>query len=289
VLGALSFVSSTARRFDRRDLELAGDHGRQIGIAIKNAQLNDERARIARTLQASLLPDSLPEIPGWRVSSVYRAAGAENVVGGDFYDFVAFGGGWAVVIGDVTGKGAPAAALTALVRHTTTTMLEATGDPVAALSLLNRRLCDRSSETLLLCTVAVVAIKGEQAIVTSAGHPLPLLQRAGEVCAVGRPSPLLGVYANSVYSSTVVEIRPGDRLLLYTDGVTDALGSTERFGEQRLLAAFADVNGDKRDVAADVLRAVDRFRAALQVDDIAMVGLEREQPMPRPEPERAAA
>jgi serine phosphatase RsbU (regulator of sigma subunit)/PAS domain-containing protein len=289
ILGALSFVSSTARRFNPRDLELACDLGRQIGIAVKNAQLNEDRARIAQTLQASLLPDKLPRVPGWRISSVYRAAGLQNIVGGDFYDFVMFEGGWAVVIGDVVGKGAPAAALTALVRHTTTTMLEATGDPVASLALLNRRLCERGTETMMLCTVAVVAIEGDRAIVSSAGHPLPLLQRDGQVRAVGRSSPLLGVYADGVYSSTAVEVRPGDRLLLYTDGVTDALGTRERFGEQRLVAAFGDVDGEVRDVAAEVLRAVDGFRAAVQVDDIAMVGLEREQPLPLPEPEQAAA
>jgi PAS domain-containing protein len=289
VLGALSFVSSTSRRFDRRDLALAGDVGRQIGIAIKNAQLNDDRARIARTLQSSLLPDTLPEIPGWSVSGVYRAAGAQNVVGGDFYDFVGFDGGWAVVIGDVIGKGAPAAALTALVRHTTTTMMEATGDPVASLALLNRRLCDRGAETMMLCTVAIVAIRGDQAIICSGGHPLPLLQRDDHVRAIGRTSPILGAYIESDYDASSVEIRPGDRLLLYTDGVTDAIGPGERFGEQRLVETFRGLSGEVRDLGAEVLRAVDEFRTAEQADDIAMIGLERERPLPVLERRRAAA
>jgi serine phosphatase RsbU (regulator of sigma subunit)/PAS domain-containing protein len=286
VLGALSFVSSTARRFDGRDLELARDLGRQIGIAVKNAQLNEERARIAQTLQASLLPDRLPRIPGWRLTSVYRAAGTQTVVGGDFYDCVAFDGGWAVVIGDVVGKGAPAAALTALVRHTTTTMIEATGDPVAALRLLNRRLCERGAETMLLCTVAVIAIRGDHAIVSSGGHPLPLLRRGGDVRPIGHTSPLLGVYPEAEYNAVRMEIRPGDRLLLYTDGVTDAPGADERFGEQRLIESFRTLDDDVEDVAAEVLRTVDGFLTAAQGDDIAMIGLDREGPVL--EPERAA-
>jgi serine phosphatase RsbU (regulator of sigma subunit) len=289
VLGALSFVSSTARRFGQRDLELAGDIGRQIGIAVRNAQLNEERARIAQTLQASLLPDTLPRIPGWRVSGAYRAAGPQNIVGGDFYDFVAVDGGWAVVIGDVVGKGAPAAALTALVRHTTTTMLEATGDADASLTVLNRRLCERGAQTLMLCTVAVVVVRGDEAIVSSGGHPLPLLQRAGQVRTVGHTSPLLGVYADAEYHSTRVEIRPGDRLLLYTDGVTDALGPGERFGERRLHEALAGLPEEAADVAAAMLDAVDGFADAVQPDDIAIIGLEREASVPLPAPDRAAA
>lgn len=285
VLGALSFVSSTARRFGPRDLELARDLGRQVGIFVKNTRLNEERARIARTLQASLLPDRLPEIPGWKVSGVYRAAGAQNIVGGDFYDFVPIDGGWAIVIGDVVGKGAPAAALTALVRHTTATMLESTGDPVASLRLLNRRLCERGSDAMLLCTVAIVAIRDDVAVVSSAGHPLPLLRRGDDVRPIGHPSPLLGVYEAAEYEAARVEVRPGDRLLLYTDGVTEAPGRGERFGEQRLMDTLRRLAGD--DPASEVVGAVDRFLAATQHDDIAVISLTREQP--NREPRRAAA
>ena len=159
----------------------------------------------------------------------------------------------------------------------------------ASLALLNRRLCDRRTETLMLCTVAVIAVEGDQAIISSGGHPLPLLQRGDEVRAVGRASPLLGVYADSEYSSSSIEILPGDRLLLYTDGVTDALGATERFGEQRLIETFRALPGEVDDLGAELLRAVDEFRTATQVDDIAMIGLERRRPVPVLEPDRVAA
>jgi serine phosphatase RsbU (regulator of sigma subunit) len=282
VLGALSYVSSTARRFNPRDLDLACDLGRQVGISIKNTQLNEERARIAQTLQASLLPESIPEIPGWRISGVYRAAGAQNIVGGDFYDFVAFDGGWAVIIGDVVGKGAPAAALTALVRHTAATMIESTGDPAAALDLVNRRLCERDPESLDPCTAAVVAIVADEAIICSAGHPLPLLRRGHDVMPVGRTSPLLGVYEEAEFVTVRLPILPGDDLLLYTDGVTDAIGHSERFGEERLIEALRALDTGATEIADKVLEAVDRFLATTQSDDIAVISMAREESAMQP-------
>lgn len=277
VLGALSYVSSTARRFGQRDLDLACDLGRQVGIAIKNTHLNEERARIAQTLQASLLPESIPEIPGWRISGVYRAAGAQNIVGGDFYDFVAFDGGWAVLIGDVVGKGAPAAALTALVRHTAATMIESTGDPAASLGLVNRRLCERGPELLDPCTAAVVAIVSDEALICSAGHPLPLLRRGGDVRPVGRSSPLLGVIEGAEFITTRVPLMPGDQLLLYTDGVTDAPGHSARFGEERLIEELRTLEPGATEIAGKVLEAVDRFLATTQPDDIAVISMVREE------------
>jgi GAF domain-containing protein len=287
VLGALSYVSSTARRFGRRDLELACTLGRQVGISIKNAQLNEERARIAQTLQASLLPESFPEIPGWRISGVYRAAGAQNIVGGDFYDWVAFDGGWAVIIGDVVGKGAPAAALTALVRHTAATMMESTGDPAAALQLVNRRLCERGRESLDLCTAAVVAIVSDVAVMCSAGHPLPLLRRGDQVMPVGRTSPLLGLYEDAEFITIRLPILPGDQLLLYTDGVTDAPGRTERFGEERLIEALRTLESGVTEIADKVLETVDLYLVTAQPDDIAVISIAREAPAVRPD--KAAA
>jgi GAF domain-containing protein len=239
VLGALTFVSSTSRRFDPRDLELAGDLGRQAGIAARNAQLNGERAQIAHTLQAGLLPDLLPTVDGWDLSGIYRAAGRLNEVGGDFYDVVRCGDGWAVIIGDVVGKGAEAASVTALVRHTMATMIEATADPAAGLAMLNRRLRERDERLPTLCTVAVITLgRGDEVGVLSAGHPLPLLRRGGRVTAIGSTSPMLGVVDVVEATTSSARIRPGDQLLLYTDGVLDALGRDGRFGEQRLIRAL---------------------------------------------------
>jgi PAS domain S-box-containing protein len=275
ILGTLSFVSSTARRFDKRDLELASDLGRQAGIFINNAQLHAEQAHIAHTLQAGLIPDRIPPLDGWRVSTAYRAAGRANEVGGDFYDVVAFEGGWAAIIGDVVGKGAEAAALTALARHTLAAIIEFTGDAARALTVLNARLRERGAGDFSgMCTIAIVTVTGgDRATIHSAGHPLPVLIRAGGSSFVGQTGRLLGVFDDIRPQGTRLDLVEGDQLLLYTDGVLDAVGADERFGEARLLRVAQDL-GEERP-ALDLITAVEGFSVGDQSDDIAILSLTR--------------
>ncbi|MGZ4349080.1 MAG: SpoIIE family protein phosphatase [Solirubrobacteraceae bacterium] len=282
ILGALSFISCTSRRFDARDLELACDLGRQTGVIIDSAELQAAQSHIAQTLQADLIPRSLPAVEGWELSSVYRAAGRAVEAGGDFYDLLSFEGGWAAVIGDVVGKGAEAAALTALARYTLAAIVEATGDLTYAMRVLNRRLRQRGDDYRSLCTVAAVLVTpDEQVTILSAGHPLPVLRRDGAAWPVGRPSPMLGFVEDVELLSTPVEVQPGDQIVLYTDGVLDAIGSDERFGEARLLETVRMLALGAG--AAGILEAIERFRDRDQADDIAILSLTRE-PVPAARP-----
>lgn len=275
VLGALSFVSSTSRRFDSRDVELACDLGSQLGVIIRNEQLHAEQAHIARTLEAGLIPQSLPAVDGWDISSAYRAAGLGNEVGGDFYDLVRYEGGAAAIIGDVLGKGAEAAALTALARHTVAAIVESTGDIPHALRVLNRRLRERGDDFRSLCTVAVVALtRGPAVTVYSAGHPQPLLAGRDGVREVGTTSPMLGFVDDLDVTPSVVDVGPGERLVLYTDGVLDAVGREGRFGEDGLANVLIGMR-EGHAPAPMILAAVDRFAAGDQSDDIAILGLTR--------------
>jgi serine phosphatase RsbU (regulator of sigma subunit) len=275
ILGALTFVSSTSRRFDQRDLELASDLGRQAGVIVDSAELQAAQTHIAQTLQAGLIPRSLPAVEGWELSSAYRAAGREVQVGGDFYDLLSFDGGWVAVIGDVVGKGAEAAALTALARHTLAAIVAATGDFAYAMQVLNRRLRERSDDYRSLCTVAAVVVTADdRATILSAGHPLPLLRRGVAAWPVGRPSPMLGFVDDVELLSTPVEVDPGDQLILYTDGVLDAIGAAGRFGEARLLETVRSL-GDGVAAAHKILGAIDGFRESEQADDIAILSLAR--------------
>ncbi|MGZ4165587.1 MAG: SpoIIE family protein phosphatase [Solirubrobacteraceae bacterium] len=282
ILGALSFISCTSRRFDARDLELACDLGRQTGVIIDSAELQAAQSHIAQTLQADLIPRSLPAVEGWELSSVYRAAGRAVEAGGDFYDLLSFEGGWAAVIGDVVGKGAEAAALTALARYTLAAIVEATGDLTYAMRVLNRRLRQRGDDYRSLCTVAAVLVTpDEQVTILSAGHPLPVLRRDGTAWPVGRPSPMLGFVEDVELLSTPVEVQPGDQIVLYTDGVLDAIGSDERFGEARLLETVRMLALGAG--AEGILEAIERFRDRDQADDIAILSLTRE-PVPAARP-----
>ncbi|HEX3977498.1 MAG TPA: SpoIIE family protein phosphatase [Solirubrobacteraceae bacterium] len=283
ILGALSFISCTSRRFDERDLELASDLGRQAGVIVDSAELQAAQSHIAQTLQAGLIPRSLPAVQGWELSSAYRAAGRAVEVGGDFYDLLSFDGGWAAVIGDVVGKGTEAAALTALARHTLAAIVAATGDFAYAMQVLNRRLRERSDDYRSLCTVAgAVVTDDDQVTILSAGHPLPLLRRGVAAWPVGRPSPMLGFVDDVELLSTPVHVDPGDQLILYTDGVLDAIGASGRFGETRLLETVRSL-GDGVAAAHRILGAIDGFRDSEQADDIAILSLAR-APVPAVRP-----
>ena len=178
-IGSITFASAeSGRSFSEDDLRLAEELGRRAGIAVENAQLYRERSEIAATLQRGLLPDALPRIPGLRLSSLYRPAGAENLVGGDFYDAFPTDAGWMLLVGDVTGRGAAAAAETGQARHTLRTAGRLLSDPAAALQQLNQTLADRRE--LTPCTVAIVHVTAQTTDVFCAGHPRPLLIRDGE-------------------------------------------------------------------------------------------------------------
>ena len=182
VVGAITFTNEPARRpFDDTDLGLAAEIGARAGMAIENARLSEMRKEIADALQEGLLPPELPQMDGWEVATMYKPAGELNEVGGDFYDAFEVENGWMIVVGDVVGRGAQAAALTALTRHTLNTACRISGDPRAALALLNARLQERSDQPLCSVAIVVLSTAGDgaaEAVVVSAGHPLPLLVRA---------------------------------------------------------------------------------------------------------------
>ncbi|HSD76951.1 MAG TPA: SpoIIE family protein phosphatase, partial [Solirubrobacteraceae bacterium] len=277
VIGTISFVSAESRRtFTQADLDLAEELGRRAGTAVENARLYTERSHIARTLQAGLLPGELPAIPGFALASLYRPAGQENVVGGDFYDAFETPSGWMLLIGDVTGRGAEAAALTAQARHTLRTAGALLGDARSTVERLNAALVDDGD--LSICSVAVVVLERSEgratATVLCAGHPQPLLVSGGRARAVGVCGPLVGAWPESRWATDTVTLEPGDLLVLYTDGVTDACGHDERFGERRLAVALADVRDAGAAVAA-IQAELAAFEHGPQADDTAVVALQR--------------
>jgi sigma-B regulation protein RsbU (phosphoserine phosphatase) len=198
------------------------------------------RAEIAETLQRGLLPPPLPSIPGWSAAAMYRPAGAENRVGGDFYDAFPVAGGWMLVVGDVTGHGAQAASITAQARYTLRTAAVLTGDLLASLETLNRALLARGDASL--CSVAVFTL-GEDLLqpvrMVVAGHPPPLLVDGVSVTEAASAGPLLGAIPDAAWEIEHAHLTPGQQLVVVTDGITEAVGPTGRFGEERLRAELA--------------------------------------------------
>ncbi len=258
-------------------LALFEDLGRRAALAIDNARLYAERAAAARTLQRSLLPPELPQVPGLELAAEYLAAGEGDDVGGDFYDCFGTGDGqWALVIGDVCGKGAEAATVTALARYTLRAAALHSRRPADVLAELNEAILRQGLE-YRFCTALYVALTpregGVEIAVASGGHPLPLLVRAdGRVETVGRPGTLLGIVPEPRIETIEAELGPDDALVLYTDGVIEADPVDDALGPDRLAALIGPWAG--RPAAGLAQRIAD---AALDVqggslrDDVAVV------------------
>jgi serine phosphatase RsbU (regulator of sigma subunit) len=276
-IGVLSLVSAeSGRSFGEEDVALAGELARRAATAVENARLYTERSRIARTLQTSLLPDALPHLPGWRTTTLYRPAGDENQVGGDFYEAVPLDGDWMLVVGDVTGRGAPAAALTGLMRHTLRTAATITGSATGALDKLNADLIARPQ--LSLCTAVCLVLRDRagrvQADILCAGHPPPILIRGGAAEEVGRFGPMLGAYSDARWDPLSLSVHPGDVLVLYSDGLIDATGPDDRFGAERLRQTLIGASG-AQDAMARIKQALADFQVGAQADDTAVLAVER--------------
>ena len=272
-IGALSFVTAESNRtFTRADLEVAEELGRRAGTAVENARLYTERSRIARTLQTGLLPPELPDIPGYETATRYRPAGEENWVGGDFYDALRVRDGWLLLVGDVAGRGADAAALTALARYTLRSTARLLADPLAAVDQLNCELLERPE--MSLCSVCCVLLREDEATILCGGHPLPFLVREGRAVQVGRNGPMPGAFDGVSWEPVTIPLQAGDVLVLYTDGVLDTVGADERFGEQRLQEVLAGA-ASAADAVGRVAEALDRFHVGTQSDDTALLAVGR--------------
>ena len=276
VIGTMSYVLGN-RRFSDADVVLARELARRAVVAIENSRLYTDRATIAKTLQDGLLPPTLEPPPGWEVAVLFRAAGSANEVGGDFYDLVRLDDGWISFIGDVTGKGAAAAAITARARYTMISVAQLTGQAVSALERVNLALTDLGG--LPFCTVACTQFRGApgKLDIMSAGHPLPYLVGSDGVAAVGESGPLLGFDPEASWGMQTVSIEPGETIVLFSDGVTDALGpERESYGEKRLEQLLFD---GRNDSAAELIERLDRslldFQDSEQRDDIAVLALRR--------------
>jgi serine phosphatase RsbU (regulator of sigma subunit) len=227
VIGALTFSTSEGQRvLDEDDLALAEALAGRVAATLENRRLGEVERSIADTLQRSLLPANLPNIPGAEVAVRYWAAGEGTQVGGDFYDVFEIGpDAHAVVIGDVCGNGPEAAAVTAAARYTIRALARRGDHHSAVLHYLDDAV--RSGWPDLFCTVLygtlVPSTGGLHLTAVAGGHPLPILVRAGDQIgtALGRPGMLLGSIVIPDPQPFDADLAPGDTLVFYTDGASD--------------------------------------------------------------------
>lgn len=253
---------------------------RELLRAKETAEAAEQRAvALARALQATLIPPRPPDIAGLDLGASYRPSGNGDEVGGDFYDvFEIAPGDWAVVIGDVAGKGVEAAVITALARHTLRAAAVKTPQPSDALTTLNRILLSEHVDRF--CTAAFLRIHQDGGAwrldMCNAGHPLPLLRTPAEFPRpLGQPGSLLGVLTAPSLTDVSARLEPGDCLLLYTDGVTEARSGRSFYGEDRLASALEHRRGfTAGQLASDLVAEVVDFQAGLPRDDIAVIAVQ---------------
>lgn len=242
-----------------------------LGFAATRAFVRGERESLAienelstaREIQQSILPRAMPDLPGLRFHAGYVPA---TSVGGDMYSFLSTDAGAGVLVADVAGHGVPAALIASMVKIAVSSQARLADDPAALVAELNAIL--RRDVRRAFVTATYLWLEQRRVTVCNAGHPPPLLHRNGEFFELGGAGVLLGRFADARYVAVATELRPGDRIVAYTDGLPEARNARdEQFGEERLRGLIrAGASADS------VLAAVREWRAASDdADDLTIV------------------
>jgi serine phosphatase RsbU (regulator of sigma subunit)/PAS domain-containing protein len=256
--GALTLARQPASGpFGVADLGLAEELGRHLGTAIRVDRMFRRRSEVAEALQASLMPANLPDVPWLEFAAAYIGATQWQEISGDFYDVFPSADGWAIAIGDVCGKGQDAAAMTAAARHSIRALAHVHSEPADVLTAANQvLLAGDYGERFVTTSLAFLRQRGRRVQVRlgGCGHPGPAVVRAdGRVEILDIDGMPLGLFGDSEASKTELELRQGDLLFFYTDGVTEARSADHGFFEDRLADELASVAGRS---ASDTVRAV---------------------------------
>jgi PAS domain S-box-containing protein len=280
------------RIFDRYSAPLKAPEGGDLGRAWYVRDVTQERMaeqrlaesnmryrHLAKTLQQSLLPPATVEIPGIEIATLYEPVGKGNLVGGDFYDvFRPREDEWAVVVGDVCGKGVEAAAVTSLVRYTIRAIAMQGSAPEIVLRSTNAAMLMEDTDERF-CTAAFVRLRPSQGScvisVASAGNPLPLVIRGGrEIEPLGEVGVPLGLFANPEVRTSESVLYPGDTLVLFTDGVTDSGGDAKALGSQGVSELLLEAAGaSAKEIVRRVQALLNRVDVTERRDDCALVAL----------------
>lgn len=282
VVGVLHASSRAAGAFDEDDADFLQSIADTLAVTIDRTRSFDQRDRMATALERALLPMSLPHVPGFEIATMYRPSRFGDDVGGDFYDVFGDGDVWYVAIGDVCGKGPEAAAIMGMTRVALRSLAreDDTRPLPEVLRLLNGFLLDSDIMGDRFCTVCVARLRvaGGSGTVTTClgGHPPPLLMRAdGSLTTVGRPGSLLGLFEDVSLHETEAELRRGDTIALFTDGLTElSVERPDEGGSMLRAALLAAADEDAAGIVKTVERTLLEPRGELR-DDAALVVAKR--------------
>lgn len=276
--GALTLARRGGSGFDADGIAFLEDLAHSLAVTLDATRNLADSRRVAGVLSRDLAPPRLPEMPGARLATYYRVAFEHEALGGDFYDVHGDDDDWTAVVGDVCGKGVEAAVLTGRVRQAVRTAALVDRSPDRVLDLVNRVLVSEGEGTFVTALCARVRRRDDALVmsVAAAGHHPPyVLRSTGELERVPVEGTVLGLFDDHDYTSTEVSLHPGDICLFYTDGVLEAPGFEEQFGEHRLHEVLAgaprsEVNALVETVAMSLADHVgDRAH-----DDIAILGVQ---------------
>ncbi|MBE1533845.1 SpoIIE family protein phosphatase [Actinomadura algeriensis] len=268
--------------FDLVDLGVVQRLGRYLALVIRASRLYRRRAEVADTLQAGLLPKSLPAIPGASVAARYLTATHGSAeVGGDFYDVFRTEDGWGLILGDVCGKGEDAAAVTATARHCARLAARWKSTPGDVLGVVNEALLDE--DRFVTAVMAGLTMETERVLVSLgvAGHPPAVVVKAdGVIRSASRGGVPLGLFEDFEAGLDAVELSVGDTLVLHSDGVLEACDlQRQEFGQERLLETLAAHAKDSPEgMLAAVEHALVEFCDGDLRDDVSMLALRVEAP-----------
>ena len=280
VTGVLVAGGEPPREFSEEDLTVLRLAAERVGLAIAHARVYEREHRIAETLQRSLLPDRLPDLPGLEVAARYLPAASEAEVGGDWYDVIPIAGGAVgLVMGDVAGKGLAGASMVGRLRSALRAYALEGHDAGRVVERLNRLLWTEAEESQMATMLYVIVDPAEGAVRwVNAGHPPPLVIADGAVrFLVGEASVPLGVLPFPTYRESSAALEPGSTLLLYTDGLIERPGEHIDDGLAELSARVADAPEDPHALLDHILDAL--VPAGGAPDDVALLTL-RNLPVP---------
>jgi sigma-B regulation protein RsbU (phosphoserine phosphatase) len=235
VYGVMNFLySRTKARLERHNVALQ----RMVQVGTARLESQEEELQRAREIQESLLPKVIPQLRGFEVATAWQPARA---VGGDYFDVLKLGEHrLAICIADVSGKGVPAALLMANVQASLRASVRDLESPARVCSIVNAMLCESiAADKFVTFFCGVLDAASRTFRYCNAGHPYPILVSSGPVRTLDQSGAVLGVFPDWAYQDSSVDLSAGDRLLLFTDGITEAEGPHgEEFGMEKV-AAFA--------------------------------------------------